>query len=337
MRLFQRTGSNNWWITFSIGGKRFRESTGTTVKRKAEAVLAKREVEIFEGRHFPDKKQNTLTMAKLQDLWLKHAKHKRSLKNDERRFKTAVEHFGPNCLIATITKRDIEKFRDKLVDTKTRKKKKMAPATVNRHLALLRAAFRYVEDEYLHRNPMKGVKFLPERNQRERECEPDEYKRLLEAAAPELRLAIVLAYEEGLRRTEVCRALRTDVNLKRRKIHIPAGSAKNDTPRTLPLTKKAIGEIESYPTCLDGTLVNITPDKVTRTFTKLCVDLEIKGLVFHDLRGTAITRLARQGANLAELQKFSGHKSVQALMKYLKRGDKRLRELIDKMEGSADG
>jgi integrase len=296
-------------------------------------LLAKRQKEIYDGRHFPDKKRTDLTMVKLRDLWLEHARHKRSIKNDVTRFRAIVDFFGADCLVATLSKQDVERFRDDLSRRTTRRGRKMAPATVNRHLALLRSALRNVMGEYLHRNPMQGVKFLAERNKRERECEPAEYERLLANADPDLHLAIVLAYEAGLRRVEVCGVRREHVNLKRREILIPVESSKTDSSRVVPLTKKAVAEIKAAPTRIDGLLVGLDLDEVSRGFRKLCADAGIRHLTFHDLRGTAITRLARAGASLDELQRFSGHKSVQALMKYLKRGDKRLRKLVAAMEG----
>ncbi|MBI5510485.1 MAG: site-specific integrase [Deltaproteobacteria bacterium] len=336
MELFQRDGSDKWWLTYSIAGKRFRESTGTHVKREAEAILAKRRVEIFEGRHFPEKKRNDLTVAGLRDLWNEHAQHKADAKKDKQKLGVIVEFFGANALVATLAKRDSERFRDTLAARVTRSKRKTAPATVNRYLALWRAALNHVQGDYLHRNPMAGVAFLPERNQRERECEAEEYESLLGRADADMRLALVLAYEQGMRRTEICRSLRAQVSTKRREIQVPADASKNTFPRTVPLTKRALAEIEAAPVRMDGRLVALEPDTVTHRFTGLCSALGIEGLHFHDLRGTAITRLSRAGASLAELQKFSGHKSVQALMRYLKRGDRRLRELVDKMD-AADG
>lgn len=61
MKLFQRDGSKLWWMTYSIHGRRYRESTGTHRKQEAEAIMAKRRVEVFEGRHFSEKKQAALT------------------------------------------------------------------------------------------------------------------------------------------------------------------------------------------------------------------------------------------------------------------------------------
>jgi len=335
LRLYKRKGTDLWWLTYSIGGKRFRESTGTSVKRQAQAFMAKRQQELYDGRHFPDKKKTDLTMVKLKDLWMEHAKHKRSIADDATRFDTIIEHFGASCLVATLTNRDIEKFRDAMAARTTRRGRLMAPATVNRHLAVLRAALRHAEADYLHRNPMRGVKFMAERNKRERECEPEEYERLLEVASPDLRLGIVLAYEAGLRRVEICRALKEHVSFKRREILIPIKSSKTDTPRTVPLTKKAIAEIKAAPARIDGRLIGLEPDQLSNRFRRICRDAEVAGLTFHDLRGTAITRLARLGASLDELQRFSGHKSIQALMRYLKRGDKRLRRLVDALDAEA--
>ena len=84
MELYQRKSSSYWWLTYSIGGKRYRESTKTINKHQAKAYLAKRETELFEGRFFPNKRSNELTMEGLRDKWLKHAPHKGTIDKDER-------------------------------------------------------------------------------------------------------------------------------------------------------------------------------------------------------------------------------------------------------------
>ena len=324
-----------WWVSYYISGKRYRKSSGTTVKRQAQAYMAKLEIELFEGTHFPEKKQTGLTVEALVEMWLEHAKHKRSYKKDQALMKTVVDYFERSTLVASLNKQDIEAYRDELASRITRRKKPMAPATVNRHLAVLRACLRFVQGDYLVKNPMVGVKFLVERNKRERECEPAEFDLLCDHSDADLRLAIVLAHETGMRRSEICAALWSQVNFRLRQIHIPSGSSKNDQPRTIPLSKRALAELKPAKGPKDQPLVGLNPDALTLRFIRKCKNLQINELNFHDLRGTAITRLARAGASLDELQRFSGHKSVQALMKYLKRGDRRLRELIDAIDGQA--
>lgn len=39
-----------WWIRYSVDGKRYRESTGSTSRRKAEKLLGRRQAELGLGR-----------------------------------------------------------------------------------------------------------------------------------------------------------------------------------------------------------------------------------------------------------------------------------------------
>ncbi|MBT8402059.1 MAG: hypothetical protein KJO98_16405, partial [Rhodothermia bacterium] len=48
MGLFKR--GRIWWVAYWHGGQRIRESAGTTSKKRAQQLLAKREAEVFEGR-----------------------------------------------------------------------------------------------------------------------------------------------------------------------------------------------------------------------------------------------------------------------------------------------
>lgn len=50
-----------------------------------------------------------------------------------------------------------------------------------------------------------------------------------------------------------------------------------------------------------------TSDGFRASWSKLCARAGIKGLTFHDLRGTAVTKLARAGATVAEIASVTGH------------------------------
>ena len=149
MGVYKRGDSGKWWVSYSVGGKLYREAGGT--KAQATALLAKRKAEIFEGRHFPDKKQSDLTFAGLRDLWLEHAAHKKSIADDRQRFSAIMSHFGATTRMAALTPTDVQRFKATLAATKSRRGTVLAPATVNRHLALLRAALRLAEaNHYIH-------------------------------------------------------------------------------------------------------------------------------------------------------------------------------------------
>lgn len=190
MELYRRSDSDKWWLTYSIGGQRFRESTKTANKRQAKAYLAMREVENSEGRFFPEKKKGELTLKALGELWFEAKHKKRSLDKDRQRFGAIVEYFGPSKLVMSITAEDCAKLRADLLKRKTRRGGLMASSTVNRYPAVLRGALNSVRDSHHHQDPMRKMKELEERNERDRECHPDEFERLIGAAEPRLRLAI---------------------------------------------------------------------------------------------------------------------------------------------------
>jgi integrase len=71
---------------------------------------------------------------------------------------------------------------------------------------------------------------------------------------------------------------------------------------------------------------------------KACRKARISGLHFHDLRGTAATRLAEAGCSHAEIASITGHsmRDVGAILdKYLARTDKIALAAIAKLERGA--
>jgi len=130
------------WIRYSIEGQQFRESTKSTRKEEALRLFQKRQTEIFEGKYFPEKKKAGLTFEGLKNMWLEASIHKKSIHTDRQRFDTIVQYFKPYTPITSTGPEDLEKFRDYLKTKPTRVTKGMTPATINRHWALLRSAFK---------------------------------------------------------------------------------------------------------------------------------------------------------------------------------------------------
>ena len=332
-----------YWIAFSVEGRQFRESARTGRKAEAKAVLAKRELEVFEGRFFPERRRSGLTVAGLRDLWLRHAKGKKSIEADRQRFGAIVDQLGAHTPIMTVNQSDIRSLLDRLEATITRRGVPMAPSTVNRHLALLRAALKQARAEgHQHRDPMRGIKMLDEDNVRDRICDPAEYDALLDEANPRLRLAIILAHHTAMRLGEIC-------NLKWEQVDLAAKLArdvcsKRGKPRTVPLNAQVIKQLRAYPRNVDDTVVGSTSANLSPQFGDLVRKLrrrELKqhpessrfdDLKFHDLRHGAATKMRRAGVDIVTVKKILGHKSWATMERYQTVSDDDLHEALRKVE-----
>ena len=66
--LYQQPGSKIWWVQFHQNGQRFRESTGTDNKRKAQDCLRDKLAEVGLGTYSPRASQ--VTVAELVEAKL---------------------------------------------------------------------------------------------------------------------------------------------------------------------------------------------------------------------------------------------------------------------------
>ena len=226
------TGSGTAW-----GGLQRRESAKTTRKEEATALLAKRQTDIRDNRFFPERLKTELTLVGLRDMWVEAAAHKKSIAHDQGRFENILAHLGRTKLVSTLTAEDIDGMKRALSAAPTRYSPKgRQPATINRHLALLRAALRLARARgYFHRDPIAGVRFPPEHNKRDRICSPAEYKRLHDAATGELRLAIVCAYYTAMRLGEIAGLQWTQVNLREGSLALAQSQTKESASKKVPL------------------------------------------------------------------------------------------------------
>jgi len=213
----------------------------------------------------------------------------------------------------------------------------LTPATVNRYLASLSSVFNYaVAAEIIDVHPIKagGVRKLTEGPGRDRILTADEERRLYEAAEasswPMMRLFLRVLLTTGARRNEV-------LALKWEHLHFPESVAivpetKNGDPRALPLVDDVKEALEAaYAARPEGTeYVFHDPRKPSRPKSIDTVWEHVRkraGLwkdrgdrrshvVLHTTRHTVPTRLLRRGANVAQVSKLTGHKTLAMLNRY---------------------
>ena len=210
--------------------------------------------------------------------------------------------------------------------------------TIRLHLAVFSHVFKVAKTEWGMEslsNPYEAVRKPKVAKGRERRLVGDEETRLLLACAeahnPWLRPLVVLAIETAMRSGELVETWGlnketgarekasiglqwSDVDLTKRTAHLP--ETKNDDPRDVPLSSRAVAVLEALPRNLDGRVFGTTYDGERQAFVRACKRAGIEGLRFHDLRHEATTRLFEKGFNPMEVSAITGHKTLQMLKRY---------------------
>jgi integrase len=250
-----------YWIRYTVGGKTVQESTQTSDLKRAQGVLDARKAQIFEGRYTPNKRDTSLTVAGLRDLWLERPKTqgKASLKDDQQRFGTLVDLLGPNTLVNSLRLEDIEQLQKRLKQRKVGKKaqKPISPTTVNRHLVLLRSALKYAKAKgKQHQDPMAGIVFDTERR-RDRICTPDEFQAIISSdnATVELKAAACIGYYTGMRLGEVVNMTWDRVDLVNRLLFLTADKTKTKIDNAVPIHDKVLPILEALKSSQTGRTV----------------------------------------------------------------------------------
>ena len=297
---------------FAADGTRARPVIGT--RAEADLAAARLRTQAWEARAL-GRVQRTMTLAELRDLQLEVGRSKDTIGHDRSRWKLLLEHLGASRSVSSITYSDVVRLRAWLLEQPARRRRDGSagpatkrPATVNRHLALLRTAmWLAVRDGIITTNPVGSELLLPER-ERDRVATPEEIARLDEYASPELALAMLLARESGLRLESIVLLVRSRVSLSERTVYIP--DTKNGQPVLAPLTSAAVEALSAWMARHDRErLFEASPNAVSKAFALLCRQIGISGLRFHDLKRNAITRLFDAGIDEKVIQLITGMRS----------------------------
>lgn len=195
-----------------------------------------------------------------------------------------------------------------VAEWRERRLQAVSGASVRREWNLLSHVCTYAVREWgwLKANPFKGLARPAGGKPRERIATPEELERLTTAASPNMAKVIIMAVETGMRASEI--ASRPVV---RGRVAYLVDS-KNGTARDVPLSAAAL---EAW-----GDGITMKASSISALFAQLCKELKIVGLTFHDLRRTAIVRLADKLKPM-ELAKMVGHKDLRVTLNTYYRSD----------------
>jgi integrase len=134
------------------------------------------------------------------------------------------------------------------------------------------------------------------------------------------------------------------VNLDRRELHLPGDITKTGRPRTIPISKRVLDELEMRKHAPDGTLQkpsayvfgNELGERLTdvREAWKLtCATAKITGLCFHDLRrefGSRLMETPRISPHV--VRDWLGHADITTTSRYLATTERTLKDALQQFE-----
>lgn len=267
-------------------------------KQAATAWATKREAEIHGGR------RGDIPNLTVKDLLERYKREVSKDKKGRRWEEIRLDLLGRDR-IAQVRLRSLD--APHASDWQQRRLQAVSEASVRRERNLLNNVFEIARKEWhwLARNPFEGIRRPKSGRSRNRVATDDELKRLTEAASESLRRAILVGVETGMRAGEIA----SKPSVAGRVAYLQ--DTKNGEFREVPLSLNAV-EALSEP-------INLTSGSISAMFARLCDDLEIKNLTFHDLRHTACTRLAKK-LTLLELCKMMGWKDPRHALIYYNEG-----------------
>lgn len=255
----------------------------------------------------------------IDDHYLPHAyASKRSANSDDSKFRTHLfDLFGARSL-ASITRQEIQRYHDELISRR-------APATVNRHLALLKRCFNLaILWGYMDSNPATGIRMHTENNQSQRFLSIDEAKRLWTALDndqnPIAASAIKLMLVTGVRREEALQAKWDNIDYDRQLWHLPM--TKSGRQRFVMLSETALAILKRLPNkggspfLFPGSKIGKPLNNARKCFQRALKTAGLTHFRIHDLRHTFASLAINNGATLYEVQHLLGHASNTTTQRY---------------------
>jgi Site-specific recombinase XerD len=201
-------------------------------------------------------------------------------------------------------------------------------STINAYLSALAHVYTMAikEWEWCELNPVKNVWRLPQPKARTRFLSAAERARVLfycrVSSCPSLYPIVVVTLSTGPRKSEIRTMRFSDYNPQLHEVYLE--ETKNGERRRVPLfglarelmaelyANRKPGQIYFFPSPYDPR----RPIDFRYSWEKALEQAQIENFCFHDLRHSAASYLAWQGATLQDIQEVLGHKDIGTTRKY---------------------
>jgi integrase len=330
---------------------------GVRVRRKGQPLLTatferltdarqwaqRMEAAVSENRAAPGNAARKYTVSDLIERYLASVlplKRPSTAVNQRHHLEWWQDRIGHMCL-AEVTPAVIVQHRDILLKTHS-------PGTTNRYLGTISHAFTTAMQEWqwLDDTPFRRVSKPREPRGRVRFLSDEERDRLLAACQanqnPQLHIIVILALSTGGRKGELLGLRWNDVDLQRGQVTFR--DTKNRDTRSVPLTGHALELLRQHAKVrrLDSDFVFPRRDgrrvmEIKKAWGNAIRRAEISDFRFHDLRHSAASYLAMNGASLAEIAEVLGHRSLSMVGRYAHLSEQHTAGVVARMNAQIFG
>jgi integrase len=324
-----------WRLDCVIAGRRHQGQLGRGITRSVALELATAyRAAVLRGEVGILQKKKDLLFENAVKDFLEAAKG-RIRANTYRSYETSLE-----SIAGAFKGKNLSEISAFLIEAWKKKRKEEAPVSFNRELGTLKTMFNWCLDNarFDGTNPTRKVKRLPESRGRERALEPEEEIELLEACSEPLRTILLCGIDAGLRiPSETLSLKKTDVDLARNTVTVPAAFAKNGKAESVPLTPRlhaAIRRIMKGNPKSEYLFTRVTgkPFKsIQNIFRAAAITAGIPDISPHVCRHTFATRLDQTGASLREIQELGRWADIRMVQRYSNVNERNKREAIERL------
>ena len=344
------SGDRRYAVDIRVDGQRIHrviglESEGVTITQ-AEQFIARVRTDARAGRlQLPKGRKVGRTIAQAATEYLRRLEATRG--NDVPKKQARLQqHIVPllgKIPLDRLSPFDLERFKA------ARLKAGAKPATVNRDLSTLSHLYSMAVDwGWITSRPVK-IALLAEDNARTTYLTVEEITRLLAAALqhenPQLYPFVRIALGTSMRRGEILRLQKRDVDLARQLLHIPQAKS---GPREQPMTADLAAYLTDYIASLDAEIPWLFPsrrsqsghtEKLFWSWRSMVHDAGLNPalIVRHTLRHTVITHLVQARVDLPTVQRISGHKDLSMVLRYAHQSGTHIQEAMEALAKRMQG